>query len=130
MGHALALVVEDEPEVSRLISAHLKRLGLEVVAKLDAKESIAWLAEHTPDVVCLDLILPDASGYELCDHIRRTPRLGQVPIVVVSGRTLPTDRAEALEAGASAYVTKPFTRATLTAAVRASLPPDPEEDAS
>ncbi len=101
------LVVEDDPSARRLIVAALKTLGT-VYDVADAEAAAAMLSEHTPDVVCLDLSLPDASGFEVCRRIRREPRLAHTRVLAVSGRTAVTDRAFAREVGADDFLEKPF----------------------
>ncbi|HYO54084.1 response regulator [Archangium sp.] len=105
-----ALVVEDSPLFRRMLSDMLQTLGftrvMEAFSGHTAKE---LLAEQRPDLVCLDLTLPDISGYEVCEHIRATPGLQDVPVLMISARTMTMDRAQAEEAGASGYLIKPFT---------------------
>jgi DNA-binding response OmpR family regulator len=113
------LVVEDNPEIREFIRDELDEMGLEHREAADARSAIALLTSQRPDLVCLDLVLPELSGYELCEFIRRSPALADVPILMISGRTLPEDVAVAEEAGASAYLTKPFTSEQLQSAVRA-----------
>jgi DNA-binding response OmpR family regulator len=101
------LVVEDDPSARRLIVAALKTLGV-VYDVADGEAAAAMLAKHTPDVVCLDLSLPDASGFEVCRRIRLEPRLAHTRVLAVSGRTAVTDRAFAREVGADDFLEKPF----------------------
>jgi two-component system chemotaxis response regulator CheY len=67
------------------------------------------LAQMRPDLVCLSLLLPELSGYTICEYMRSTPSLRQVPVLVMSARATPKDRADAEEVGASAFLPKPFT---------------------
>jgi DNA-binding response OmpR family regulator len=115
------LLVEDDPALRKLVKSHLDRMGLEVVEAADGRSALARLGEHAPDLVCLDLMLPESSGYEVCEFIRKTATLKHVPVLVMSARTLPEDRAHAEEVGASAYLIKPFNRATFTTQVSALL---------
>jgi two-component system chemotaxis response regulator CheY len=62
-----------------------------------------------PDLICLDLVLPESSGYEVCEFIRRSPEHRGTPVLIMSGRSYPADRAHAAEAGADAFIAKPFT---------------------
>lgn len=112
------LVVEDDPEVSGLLKKQLSRMDLEVTQASDGSRAMEALKTTVPDLVCLDLMLPATSGYEVCEHIRKTPRLSTVPILVISARTLPMDRAQAFELGASAFLPKPFSSKDLTAMVK------------
>ena len=108
------LLVEDDPFARRLVKSYLERMGLLVVEAADGRSALRRLTEMVPDLTCLDLVLPECSGYEVCEFIQRTPAIRDTPILVMSGRSLPEDRAHAIEAGASAYLIKPFTRAEFT----------------
>jgi two-component system chemotaxis response regulator CheY len=116
-------VVEDAPQIRKLMRLHLEREGLEVLEAADGREAISRLEQERPDLVCLDLMLPNLSGYQVCEYIQKTPRLQSLPVLVVSARTQPVDRAHAEDVGASAFLTKPFTRAAFVEQVRALLPP-------
>jgi CheY-like chemotaxis protein len=107
-GDQEAVVVEDDPEARRLVAACLRRLGLGVHEAATAAEALALLEHRTPDLICLDLRLPDGSGFALCERIRATPGLRDVPVVVISALARPIDRAQAEEAGANGYLVKPF----------------------
>ena len=102
------LVVEDDPALRRLARVCLESMGLVVDEVSSGKNAIARLEEGRPSLVCLDLMLPEISGFDVCDHMRRTPHLSKIPVLVMSTRTHPVDRAYAEEAGASGYITKPF----------------------
>lgn len=108
------LVVEDDPALRRLVQGYLSLMGFQVVQAADGKSAMALLKEHRLDLVCLDLMLPESSGYEVCEFIRQTPGLKDLPILMMSARTLPEDRAQAEEVGATGYLIKPFTRAEFT----------------
>ena len=110
-------MVDDDPEVRKLIRKYLEKLGFEVYEAPTGKAALAMLANLDPSLVCLDLMLPELSGYEICAHIRATPRLEHVPVLVISARSMPPDRAEAEEAGASAYLIKPIRWASFSATV-------------
>jgi CheY-like chemotaxis protein len=124
------LVVEDSPMFRRMLSDMLQSLGytrvLEAFSGQAAKE---LLAEQRPDLVCLDLTLPDISGYEVCEHIRATPALQDVPVLMISARTQTMDRAQAEEAGASGYLIKPFTPEELRHQVERVMAARPRKEA-
>ena len=103
-----ALVVEDDDKVRKLVSRYLERLGLRVLEAASASAAVTLLKRMTPDLVCLDLILPESSGYEICEQMRADARLSSVPVLVISGRSSPVDRAAAEEAGANDYIVKPL----------------------
>jgi DNA-binding response OmpR family regulator len=123
------LVVEDDPVLSRAISISFQKyLGVDVAVAANAHRAIEIVETRWVDLVCLDLMLPDASGFSVFEHIRRSPGLRNLPVVVMSGRALPEDRARALELGAESYLVKPFQISALRARVAALLSSnDPSE---
>ena len=114
-----ALVVEDDAKMRKIVRGCLEKIGLKVIDVGDGRSAIRKLADQPPDIVCLDLMLPEISGYEICEIIRASATLKHIPVLVMSGRALPADRANAEKAGASAYLIKPFTIAELSGKVRA-----------
>ena len=121
------LVVDDEPHIRRTLSINLRARDYEVEAAADGRSALQILAERTPDVIVLDLGLPDLDGV---DVLRRLRDVSQVPVVVLSARHDSDDKVEALDAGADDYVTKPFGMdeflARIRAAVRRGPPENPE----
>jgi two-component system chemotaxis response regulator CheY len=107
------LVVEDDFSIRRLLQRHLASIGVEVIEAPDARTAKARLSELRPDLVCLDLMLPESNGYALCEYMRGIPRLAEVPILIVSARGSIVDRAFAEESGVTHYLTKPFKREEL-----------------
>jgi two-component system chemotaxis response regulator CheY len=91
------------------------------VAPASSAAALQVLERITPELVCLDLILPEFSGFDLCERIRRSPRTAAVPVVVISGRSTPMDRAAAEDAGATDYIVKPFHRRQFARIVRQAL---------
>jgi two-component system chemotaxis response regulator CheY len=118
---ACALVVEDDPALRRMVSAYLKAMNISTIEAPDGRTALRELAGKVPDVICLDLMLPELSGFDLCEHIRREPQLRDVPVLIMSARGFPEDRAAAEEVGASAYLVKPFTRAQFSGQIDALL---------
>lgn len=113
-----ALVVEDDPALRRLVSRLLQKSGMEVAEVAEGRSAILHLAVHQPpDLLCLDLMLPELSGYEVCEYMRGDARLRTVPILIMSARALPQDRAYAEQVGASIYLVKPFKQTVFQAAV-------------
>jgi len=117
-----ALVVEDDPDVRGLVASMLRALGLEVAEVSEGRSAILHLAVHQcPDLVVLDLMLPELSGYDVCEYMRGEAKLRTVPILIMSARALPQDRAYAEQVGASSYLVKPFKQKAFKAAVGALL---------
>lgn len=113
------LVVDDEPAIRRLLRTSLSSQGFQVLEAADGKHALAEIERSQPDLVILDLGLPDISGLDLI----RTVRAGgsAIPILVLSSRADETGKVEALNLGADDYVTKPFGTGELFARVRAAL---------
>jgi len=121
------LLVEDDPILRAMIKDHLEESAFKVLIAASSRAAYDHLASVTPDLVILDLVLPDSSGYEVCEHIRRDPKTKDVPVLVVSARLLPSHRAQAEEAGATAFLPKPYQRRELMKQLRALLPHSPLE---
>ncbi len=111
------LLVEDDPPLRKLVLGYLKLLSHEVTEAPDGKKALAALAETSFDLVVLDLMLPESSGYDVLEFIK-TERGGKIPVLMMSARSLPEDRAHAEELGARMYLIKPFSRSDFTKAVR------------
>ncbi|MDI2128722.1 response regulator [Yinghuangia seranimata] len=119
------LVVDDEPQIVRALAINLKARGYEVDTAADGTEALAAAADHHPDVVLLDLGLPDIDGVDVIRGLRGWTK---IPIIVLSARQASNEKVAALDAGADDYVTKPFGMdellARLRAAVRRAAPED------
>jgi two-component system KDP operon response regulator KdpE len=114
----LVLVVDDEPQMRRFLRSTLPAHGYRVVEAATGEDGLVQAASRAPDIVLLDLGLPDVDGVEVT---RRVRRWSAVPIVVLSARGQETDKVEALDAGADDYVTKPFGTDELLARIRVAL---------
>ena len=112
------LVVEDDRNILSMIQTVLDTNGYQVLTAQRCQQGILMLSSHVPDLVVLDLGLPDMDGEEF---IRITRRSSMIPIIVLSARTEEQDKVSALDLGANDYITKPFGTAELLARVRASL---------
>ena len=104
----IALIVEDDPSLQVAMVKHLSRADLAVLAAYDFSGAVRLLTRERPQLACIDLGLPSESGYELCELIRSRPELRGMPILVTSERGSPEDMAHAEEAGANAFLRKPF----------------------
>jgi two-component system KDP operon response regulator KdpE len=116
-GKTRVLVVDDDPEMRRALSLNLTARGYQITTAADGVAALNEVAATSPDVIVLDLGLPDMDGMDIIRAIRGYSR---TPIVVLSGRTSSGDKVDALEAGADDYVTKPFNVHELVARLRAA----------
>jgi DNA-binding response OmpR family regulator len=112
------LVVDDEPTLRETLAEALDADGFRVVTAADGREALGRFREHHPDLVVLDLMLPELSGVEVCRIIRRESR---VPILMLTAKSSELDKVVGLELGADDYVTKPFSLRELSARIRALL---------
>jgi DNA-binding response OmpR family regulator len=101
------VIVEDEPDAADLFAEMMRLSGYQVVKSHNSAFAMSIIRAETPDVVILDLMMPDISGMEVLQYMRREPGLRNIPVVIVSAKGLPSDIQAGLEAGASAYLTKP-----------------------
>jgi DNA-binding response OmpR family regulator len=105
---AKILAVDDEPELTELMHFHLVRAGHEVVTAANGWEAIASVRQSRPDIILLDLMLPDLDGFGVCEILRRDPVTATIPIVIISAWASPDSQNLGLELGALDYITKPF----------------------
>jgi two-component system, OmpR family, KDP operon response regulator KdpE len=113
-----ALVVEDDPNIVDLIRSNLAVRGFDTVVSVDGMRALQLLETEDPDIVLLDLMLPEADGFELCRQIRER---SSVAVIVVSARGGERDKVTALNMGADDYMTKPFSVEELLARITANL---------
>jgi DNA-binding response OmpR family regulator len=117
----LIAVVDDEPDILELLSVHLKKNRFRVREFPDAGSFYRFLHSEVPELLILDLMLPDADGFEVCKYLRKTDKLAAIPIIMLTARVGETDKVLGLELGADDYVTKPFSPSELVARVKAVL---------
>ncbi len=115
---SVVLVVDDEPHLRRTLGISLRSRGYEVETVGDGRSALDAVSQRRPDVVVLDLGLPDLDGIDVLRRLRET---STVPVIVLSARTDSADKVEALDCGADDYVTKPFGMEELQARVRAAI---------
>ena len=101
------IVVEDEPDAAELFAEMMRVSGFRVLKTYSSTPAISLIAKEKPDIVLLDIMMPDISGLEVLRFMRREEELMQIPVIVVSARSMPSDIREGLEAGATIYLTKP-----------------------
>jgi DNA-binding response OmpR family regulator len=128
------LVVDDEPNIVEVVSAYLKHEHFEVVTAADGETALRKVAEHDPDLIVLDVMLPRLDGLEVCRRVRAA---GNTPIIMLTARGDETDKLVGLGIGADDYLTKPFSPRELVARIKAvlrrasaSAPSEPGADAT
>jgi DNA-binding response OmpR family regulator len=119
--HETIAVVDDEPDILELVAIHLKKNHFRVREFSDGAGFIKYLDSEIPDLVVLDLMLPDADGLEICKYMKKKDALSSVPIVMLSAKRKETDTILGLELGADDYVRKPFSPKELIARVKTVL---------
>lgn len=114
------LFVDDEPDISKLVIFRLKKEGYEVLAAKNGSEALD-LARNKPDLILLDLLLPDIDGYEVCRRIKADSTLREIPIIFFTVKDSIADKIKGLKAGIHDYITKPIDHEELSARIAAAL---------
>jgi two-component system, OmpR family, phosphate regulon response regulator PhoB len=131
---AVILIVEDEPDLASTLAFNLEQAGFRtLVAERGAQALELAQGDPRPDLVVLDLMLPDVSGTEVCRRLRESERTRRIPILMLTARTDPIDRVVGFEVGADDYVTKPYSVRELVLRIKAILRrsnPDPDQPSS
>ncbi len=115
------LIVEDEPDIRDLLALHLEREGYHVSKCRTGADALRQVRASAPDLMLLDLMLPEVDGLEVCRRLRRDPATASLPIVMLTAKGEEVDRVLGLELGADDYVVKPFSPKEVVARVRAVL---------
>ncbi len=115
------LVVEDEARIAQVVAAYLERDGYRVRQAPDGRQALALAWAEVPDLIVLDLMLPEISGWDVTRQLRQDPRTARVPIIMATARDEVPDRIVGLELGADDYVVKPYDAKELVARVHAVL---------
>src|SRR5499433_3925377 len=115
---ARVLVVDDILSNVKLLEAKLTAEYFEVVSAYNGVDALARIAEHTPDIVLLDVMMPGMDGFEVCRRIKSDPKTAYIPVVMVTALDQPSDRVAGLDAGADDFLTKPVSDVALIARVR------------
>ncbi|MFO0856342.1 MAG: response regulator transcription factor [Phycisphaerales bacterium] len=115
------LVVEDEKDLAELLSINLRRFGYDVTLATTGRAALDALAHQVPDLVLLDVMLPELSGTEVASRIRSNPAMSDTPIIMVTAKGTETDQLVGLTAGADDYIVKPFSMRILQARIEAVL---------
>jgi len=111
------MVIDDSNTIRRSAEIFLKQAGCEVILANDGFEALAKINDHQPAVIFCDILMPRLDGYQTCALIKRSPRFSKTPVVMLSSKDGLFDRARGRMVGSSEYLTKPFTKDSLLAAV-------------
>jgi twitching motility two-component system response regulator PilG len=115
------LVIDDSNTIRRSAEAFLKQAQCEVILAEDGFDALAKVAQHRPDVIFCDVMMPRLDGYQTCALLKNSPQFGAIPVVMLSSKDSLFDRARGNIVGSSEYLTKPFSRESLLQAVRENL---------
>ncbi len=115
------LVVDDEPEAVELVEFNLKQAGYAVITAADGAEALKKARAQRPDLIVLDVMLPEMDGFEICKSLRLDPATAKVPIIMLTAKAAEIDRVLGLELGADDYLTKPFSPRELLLRVKKIL---------
>lgn len=118
---ARILVVDDDKQIVRLIQSYLERAGYQVLTAFDGESALHTIRRERPDLVVLDLMLPDRDGWDITRLVRGDEKLAGLPIIMLTARVEDTDKIVGLELGADDYIAKPFNPSEVVARVRAVL---------
>ncbi len=117
MAAKRVLLAEDEPNIVESLSFLLERAGFEVSVAVDGRQALSCALENQPDVLVLDVMLPELDGYEVLRQLRADTRGKNLPVLMLTAKGQREDRETALDCGADLFMTKPFANAEITAAV-------------
>lgn len=116
------LIIEDHEDNRRILRDLLLSVGYELIEAVNGIEGVAAAQRHRPDLIIMDIQLPEIDGYEATRRIKAFPELRPIPIIAVTSFALSGDDSMAFEAGCAAYITKPFSPRQLLATIRKYLP--------
>ncbi len=116
------MVIDDSNTIRRSAEIFLLKTGCEVILAEDGFDALAKIADHQPQVIFVDIMMPRLDGYQTCALIKKNPRLRDTPVIMLSSKDGLFDRARGRLVGSDEYLTKPFTKDTLLEAVRRHRP--------
>ena len=122
LGGVKVMVIDDSNTIRRSAEIFLVQAGCQVVLAEDGFDALAKIADHHPDIVFCDIMMPRLDGYQTCAIIKKNPRFGVTPVIMLSSKDGLFDRARGRMVGSDEYLTKPFTKDSLLKAVATHLP--------
>lgn len=112
------MVIDDSKTIRRTAETLLKHSGCEVITALDGFDALARIVDHHPHIIFVDIMMPRLDGYQTCALVKNNPAFKSIPVIMLSSKDGLFDRARGAMVGSSAYLTKPFSKDSLLAAVR------------
>ena len=122
LGGVKVMVIDDSNTIRRSAEIFLVQAGCQVVLAEDGFDALAKIADHHPDIVFCDIMMPRLDGYQTCALIKKNPRFGVTPVIMLSSKDGLFDRARGRMVGSDEYLTKPFTKDSLLKAVAEHVP--------
>ena len=117
----LIAILDDEPDILELVSLHSKNAGFKTREFIDVDNFYKFIEKEVPDLIILDLMLPQADGFEICKYLKQQNRLSTTPIIMLTAKAEETEKVLGLELGADDYITKPFSPREVVARVKTVL---------
>jgi len=121
MDQKTVLIIEDEEDAAELFAEMMRVSGFRVIKTSKSPLAISLMTTEKPDIVLLDIMMPEISGLDILRQMRREPTLANIPVIVVTAKSMPSDIKNGMEAGASTYLTKPVGYLELKEAVERAL---------
>jgi DNA-binding response OmpR family regulator len=121
MADETILIADDEPHILRVVKDKLTLAGFRVVAAVNGEEALTAALREKPALILLDVMMPKMTGFDVCRKLRENPEFAQTPILLLTARGQEVDRKMGLEAGATEYITKPFSPRQLLQTVKEKL---------
>jgi DNA-binding response OmpR family regulator len=118
---ARILIIDDEPEITDIVETYFQSVGYDVKTANSGDEGVAQARKFKPNLVLLDIMMPNITGYEVCNQIKRMPELSGVPVVFLTGRDTREDSGRSFQSGGDMFVKKPFSCERLLDLVRIAL---------
>ncbi len=115
------LIVDDEKDIVKLLDYNLKKEGFRTVVSFDGKDALDLVIKEHPNLILLDLMLPEIDGFEVCKSLKKNDKTSEIPVIMLTAKSQETDKVIGLELGADDYITKPFSPRELIARIKAVL---------
>jgi len=128
MSKEKMLIIEDEKDIVKMLDYNLKKEGFKTLSAYNGEDGLDMASKENPDLILLDLMLPEIDGFDVCKALKSDPKTSHIPIIILTAKDQETDKSVGLELGADDYVTKPFSPRELIARIKAVLRRAKEKD--